>query len=532
MPAQPVDQTGFSHLNIPFVIRQLGLLMLVLSLSIFAAAARGLIQWWLGAAPQDVAATKALLCAVAVGAALGAGLWLGGRRREAFMGRREALLLVALSWLAGALLAALPFHFWTLLGGPELSGHPFTSFVDCYFEAMSGLTTTGATVLGGHEGHMIGDLPESLLLWRAMTQWLGGLGIVVLFVAVLPSLGVGGKRLFQVEASGPKAPGVRPRIGETARALWMIYLVLTLCEVLALCLAGSSLFDAICHTFATLATGGFSTSDASIGGETAARQWIIVVFMIMAGVNFGLYYQVIHGRFRQVWTDPELRLYLGIMLAACVVVVACIASSPIATTGAPDAPFDPSTGDAVRHGVFQVVALHTGTGFCTADFNQWPFAAKAVLLAVMFAGGSAGSTCGGIKVIRILIAFKVMLAEIERVFRPNVVRTVKAGRVAIEPEQKLATLVYLLGIVMLFLIGTVLIMVLESAGNCSFTTAATASAATLNNIGPGLQGVGAIENYGWFSAPSKMVMCVLMALGRLEVYAILVLFVPRFWKGE
>ena len=290
-------------------------------------------------------------------------------------------------------------------------------------------------------------------------------------------------------------------------------------------------FDAVCHTFATLATGGFSTRNASTGAyDSVAIDVTIIIFMVLAGTNFGIYYQLIRRRFRNVWKDPELRLYLGILIVASTVVVVSLLNQPIvSTTGDVH---EPSFGQAMRHGVFQVVSIQTTTGYCTANFEHWGFVAKAVLVGLMFVGASAGSTGGGIKVIRCLIAFKVMLAEVERVFRPNVVRTVKVGRMPVEPEMRLATLVYVLGILALFLIGAILLMVLEPAGQITFTTAATASASTLNNIGPGLGRVGAIENYGWFSAPSKLVLSILMVLGRLEVYAIFVLFMPRFWRTE
>jgi len=524
-------------MNIRFVVRQIGLLMLVLSLSILAVACQGAVQWFRDAAGSDLAATKALLWTVAIGAALGTMFWFAGRGGDSRLGRREALLLVAVIWLFGAAVAGLPFRLWALTAMADSPGHPFHSFVDCYFEAMSGLTTTGATVLG-HAGHMIRDLPEGLLLWRALTHWLGGLGIVVLFVAVLPTLGVSGKKLFQIEAPGPKAPGVRPRIGETARTLWIIYMGLTVAEIISLWVAGSSLFDATCHTFATLGTGGFSTQDSSIGGQNLTSQIIILLFMVAAGVNFGLYHQMIHGHFRRAWSDPELRLYLGILVVSCIVVIAAIAHQPIATTQSPETPLDPQWGSAAVHGAFQVVAIQTGTGFCTADFNGWGFVAQAVLVTLMFVGASSGSTGGGIKVIRVLIAFKVMIYEIERVFRPSVVRTVKVGKMKVDDDLKLATLVYIMSIAVLFLLGAVIIMILErnnpflAGQGIDFTTAATASAATLNNIGPGLSRVGAIENYGWFSASGKLVLSMLMVLGRLEMYAILVLFVPRFWKGQ
>ena len=517
-------------MNLLFVTRQLGLVLLVLSLSLLAVGGWSAAQAMTGVSAETEAA-KALVVTVVFGAILGCVLWWSGRGGPVQLGRREAMLLVATSWLLGAGLAAVPYFIWACLTHDAHPGHPFANPIDCYFEAMSGLTTTGATVLG-HDGHMIEQLPRGLLLWRSLTQWLGGLGIVVLFVAVLPTLGVGGKRLFRVESPGPAAPGVRPRIGQTARALWLIYLTLTLVEVLALWLAGASFFDALCHTFTTLATGGFSTRDSSAGGESPAIQIILIVFMILGGINFGLYYHLTRGRFRQVWTNTELRFYIGLLAVATMIVVITILNRPLATTAAPNQPVKAAAGQALLHGAFQVVSIQTGTGFCTANFDTWGFTADAVFLALMFVGASAGSTGGGIKVIRILIMVKVFIAELERAFRPNVVRTVKVGNAVVNLDHRISTLVYILGIVVLFIVGAVLLMWFESSADCTFRTAATASAATLNNIGPGLGRVGAIENYGWFSGPSKVLLSLLMVLGRLELFAILVLLSPRFWRGE
>ncbi len=520
-------------MNFRFVCRQLGLLMLVLSLSIMAVAGWSGLEWWWGDATEAVA-LQAFLETIGIGLVLALILWRVGRGAGDFLGRHEALLLVALSWLIGAALSAFPFFLWAHLRTIQTSritpaeggDHPFESFWSCYFEAMSGLTTTGATVLSNIEA-----IPRSLLLWRSVTHWLGGLGIVVLFVAVLPNLGVGGKKMFKFETTGPTTGGVHPRIRETARLLWLIYLGLTLAQATALKLCGMGWYESVCHTFATLATGGFSTQNASIGHyNSVAIDSVIIVFMVLSGVNFGLYYQLIRRQFRSVWTDPELRLYLGVIAVATVLVSGSLMGGPIVTTTGDSV--DPTVGQALRYGLFQVVSIQTTTGYCTADFEHWDFNAKAALILLMFLGASAGSTGGGLKIIRCLIAFKVMFAEVERVFNPNVVRTVKAGRATIDPQLRLGTLVYVLGIILLFLIGAVLLMLFEPGDKIDFTTAATASIATLNNIGPGLARVGAIENYGWFSAPSKIVLSVLMALGRLEVYAIFVLFIPRFWRGE
>jgi trk system potassium uptake protein TrkH len=295
-------------------------------------------------------------------------------------------------------------------------------------------------------------------------------------------------------------------------------------------------FDSVCHTFATLATGGFSTHSASVAHfDSAAVEWIITVFMLLAGVNFLLYYYMARRGFKDVLRDTELRVYLLFVLICSVVVTWNLYGMKIVTTAGSEIDMAGAM-ESIRYAVFQVVAIQTTTGFCTADFDQWDPFSKAVLLGLMFVGGSAGSTGGGLKVFRVIVTFKVMLAEVERIFRPNVVRTIKVGKEPIPPEARLATLVYVLGIFALFAAGTILIMLFENqysaADSVDFGSAVTASAATLNNIGPGLGQVGATQNYGWFSQPSLVVMSVLMALGRLEVYAVFVLFLPRFWHGD
>ena len=513
-------------MEIRTVVRQLGLLLVVLSAGMCLVTLIELLVLSTDRASEQ-AAVQALLTSAGLGGAIGLFMWLVGQRLgDSFMGRREALLLVALSWFVGAVLAGLPFYLWYHFGGTPEVNHPFSSPVDCYFEAMSGLTTTGATVLSD-----IRSLPDALLLWRAITHWLGGLGIVVLFVAVLPSLGVGGKKLYQVEAPSPQKTNVRPRIRETARVIWMIYLGLTVVLILLLRLCGMNWFNAVCHTFSTLATGGFSNWNDSIGhyANNVGIQIVLIIFMVLAGVNFGLYYHLMRRRFREVITDPELQAYLAIIFGATALICISIYGQAQVVTD----------GEVVEYGffgtvltsMFQVATIQTSTGFCTIDFNLWSFFPQAILVTLMFVGASAGSTGGGIKVHRILIAARVLWAQVERIFRPNVVRPIKLGKVIMDDEMQRGVITYALTILLLFLIGSVLIMVIED-DHVTYATAATASAATLNNIGPGLGLVGPRENYGFFTDASKLIMCVLMALGRLEVYAILVLLLPTFWRQE
>lgn len=519
-------------MNYAIVINQAGLLGVLLSAIMLATSGVYLGVRIFVAQPVEGSAIQALFVTGLSGLLVCSGTWFASRNRSKHFGRKEALLLVATSWIGGAMISAMPFWIWATQQTEGTARHPFASFVNCYFEAMSGMTTTGATVLSEIE-----SLPHSLLLWRAFTHWLGGLGIIVLFVAVLPGLGVGGKRLFQIESPGPAPEGLQPHIRETARSLWKIYLGLTVAEILLLWqVAGMSGFDAVCHTFATLATGGFSTMNASVAAyhSTPAVDIIILVFMLLAGINFGLYYRLFQGNISAVRNDFEFRAYLGILIGAVIIVCTAliVSGKPIAMVGETTQPF--SYGEALRQGTFTTLSIQTTTGFCTADSNQWPFIAKAVLICLMFVGGSSGSTAGGIKVIRIWLALKVLSAEIERVFRPNVIRPMRLGGRSVPDELRLGAVTYVLGILLLFGVGSITIMSLEqlnSDSECDFVTAATGTIATLCNVGPGLAMVGAAENYGWFSAGSKIVMCVLMALGRLEIFAIIVLLSPAFWRS-
>ncbi len=516
-------------MNLRYVLKQLGLLHLVLSGFLLALATVFIVAEAAGDHAMDRSAWLALFMTGLGGSGAGSILWWLVRKASPYLGRREALLLVALSWLLGAAFAALPYYLWAHMPGTSApAGHPFKSFVDCYFESMSGLTTTGASVLTDVDG-----LPRTLLLWRAFTQWIGGLGIVVLFVAVLPSVGAGGKRLFMAEVSGPAPEGLQPQIRQTARVLLYIYVALNLAQVVALLAAGMSLFDAVCHAFATVATGGFSTRTASAADYNLASQVIITVFMVLGGVNFALYFALLRRRYSTVLRDTELRLYIAMLAVGAIVVVLCVLRQPmVLTTGET---VQASSGQALQHGAFTFVSIVTTTGFVTADYNPWPFAAQAVLILVMFVGASAGSTAGGIKVIRVWIAIKVMLSEIEHVFRPQVVRPVRVGRSIIDDELKLGTITYVLGYILLFALGSVGVMILEqlnAPGSCDFTTAATASVSCMSSIGPGLGKVGALGNYGWMSASSKSLLSLLMVLGRLEFFPIVVLLTPRFWRGH
>lgn len=518
-------------MNRRIILHHGGIVMVLVSGIMILVAAGVYLMALIRGSTLDTFAHQALSVTGLGGLLIGVPTWLLNRGGSKFLARKEAMLLVAGTWVVGAALAGMPYYLWAKWKATGVNRHVFQNFVSCYFEAMSGLTTTGATVLSDIE-----SMPRSLLVWRATTHWLGGLGIVVLFVAVLPGLGVGGKRMFMIEAPGPAPEGLVPKIRETAKSLWYIYLGLTAAQVLAL-LPFMSLYESICHTFATLATGGFSTRNASTGAfhHQPMVDVIVVFFMILAGANFGLYYRLTNGDWRSVLRDTELRLYLFVLLFAAAVVSGAVYfdRQPIVLTNG--TAVEATAVESVRQGVVTTVSIQTTTGFCTSDFNRWPFLAQGMLVLLMFIGGCSGSTAGGIKVVRVWIALKVLTSEVEKIFRPDVIRPVRLGKATMDPELKLGTVCYFLGCILIFTAGAGAVMLLEQLqpdSPCDFTTAATASAATLFTIGPGLAKVGAIENYGWMSEWSKAVLCVLMAFGRLEIFAIIVLFTPSFWKSD
>lgn len=519
-------------MNYRFVARQLGLLLVVMSAALAATMLYELILVWSGDADQGEAeAARALGISTAVGATLGGVIWGLTRKhdQEWSLARREAMLLVATSWIVGAALAALPYLIWAHLG-TSAEGHPFRTFTGCYFESMSGLTTTGATVLGGDDCKIV-DLPKGLLLWRSLTHWLGGLGIIVLFVAVLPTVGTSGKKMFSVESTADKG-GLRPRIAETARVLWLIYLGLTVaCIVLLRATGAMTWFEAVNHAFSVMSTGGLSTNDASIGGfNSIAVDLILTGFMIVAGVNFVLFFHIAQKRWRVVLEDVELRIYLILKFAVAFIIAINLIGVTYATTAGTEV--DGGFFTSFRYASFQTASLQTGTGFGTANYDSWPALSLSLLMGLMLIGGCGGSTAGGLKVFRFWVLLKVLFAALERAFRPNVVRPIKVGKTTIEDETKLSALVYFCILILLTALGTMLMLLIEEPNGIDVQTAASASYASLCNVGPGLHGVGATRNFGWMQPASLWVQIILMALGRLEVYALLVLLVPRFWRGD
>ena len=444
--------------------------------------------------------------------------------------RKEAIAIVGFGWLLCGLLGALPYIFSGVLTTDSVALAPgYTGWWDiccsAFFESTSGFTTTGASIFTYPQ-----DLPRAILFWRSLTHWLGGMGIIVLFVAVLGGTGAGAKFLFSSEVPGPLAESLRPRIRSTAILLWKIYLAISIAEVICLLLQGMSMFESLCHTFGTMATGGFSTRNESIGAyNKLGIEITIIVFMLLAGTNFTLHAALLRRQWKVVLKNKEFRIYLLLLLIATTILTIDLAVNR--STHYPP-------GRALRYAGFQAVSIMTTTGYCTNDFDQWPSLSRWLLVMLMFIGGSAGSTGGGIKVIRIMLFLRVALLEVERAFRPNVVRTLKVQGRVLDEDMRRSVSSYVGMVLVIFFVGTVLLMVLHNEAHVEphrrldLETAFSAVAATLNNIGPGLSMVGASKNYAFFTAPAKLLLTLLMIIGRLEVMVILCLFVPGFYRQK
>jgi trk system potassium uptake protein len=415
------------------------------------------------------------------------------------MRRIEGLAVVSATWLVIAHLAAIPY-VWAGVG-----------LIDALFEAMSGLTTTGATIFTDFAAYGRG-----VFFWRSMTQWLGGMGVIALFVAVLPRLAIAGRQLFFAEAPGPTDETLTPQVRKTALALWQLYFVLTALQVAALRIAGMSLFDAVCHAMTTMAAGGFSPHPLSIAGyQSAAIDWIITAFMFIAGANFALQYRAVRGSRAALAQDEEFRAYAGLVLVATLGLTVFLLDDGMAPT------------EALRHGAFQVVSIVTTTGYASTDFQLWDAQAKVVLLLLMFVGGCAGSAAGGPKVVRHVLVARSTLRELKRTLHPRAVLPVKlGGRVVPEPILR-DVQVFMLFYLLTFAVGTATVVALGA----DLMTGITATIACLGNIGPGFDAVGPMANFAGIHPVSKIVLTLEMWIGRLEVLTVLVLFRLEAWRS-
>ena len=430
--------------------------------------------------------------------------WWSSRQNDSVVKKRDGYLIVAGGWLSMSLFGALPLL---------LSGATGGSYTDAFFETISGYTTTGSTIFADIEA-----LPRGILLWRSITQWIGGMGIIVLTVAILPILGIGGMELYVKESPGPSPGKLHPNIKETAKRLWILYVSLTVAEAVLLAIGGMDIYDAVNHALTTAATGGFSTKNASIAYyDSPFIHYVIIIFMILAGMNYSLIYFGFKGNFKKVLNNEEFKYYIITIVVLTLIVV----------------PFLyfvlPSGAEKVfRDGLFQVVSIITTTGYATADYTTWTQFLTFLFLVMMFIGGSAGSTAGGIKIMRHVILFKNSFLELKRLLHPAAIIPVRFNKKSLSNEVTFNILAFFLLYLMIFLIGSLVMSFL----GVDYNTAMGAVATTLGNVGPGIGKVGPVDNFSQIPALGKWVLSFFMLLGRLELFTILVLLTPYFWRSN
>ena len=417
------------------------------------------------------------------------------------IGKREGFIIVSLVWVVFSFFGSLPY---------VLSGS-IPDFTNAFFETISGFTTTGSSVLANIE-----SLPHGILFWRSITQWLGGMGIIVLSLAILPVFGIGGMQLFMAEVPGPAPDKISPRIKQTAKTLWVLYIGFTVAETLLLWIGGMNLFDSVCHSFTTMATGGFSTKQASIGyWESPYIHYIIILFMFFAGTNFTLSYLAVKRKFKVIFRDEEFKYYGLFVLGFTGLIFAGL----LITTQF-------GVEKAFRNSLFQVVSIITTTGFATDDYLLWSPILTIIIFSLFFFGGSAGSTGGGIKIMRIVLLLKNSYYELRRMIHPHAIIPVKFNKHSVESKIITNVLAFFMLYFIIFALSTIIFTLIEP----DMESAMGAVATCLGNIGPGLGNVGPAENFMHVAAPGKWFLSFLMLLGRLELFTVLVLFSPSFWK--
>ena len=480
-------------MNLKIILRVLGFLLLVEGIAMVLALLVSLIY-----NEKDV---LAFTLSAAINIGVGGIFVLSTSKADKDIGKREGFIIVSLVWIVFSFFGCLPFI---------LSGS-IPNFTDAFFETISGFTTTGSSILSDIEA-----LPPGILFWRSIIQWLGGMGIIVLSLAILPVFGIGGMQLFVAEVPGPTPDKISPRIRQTAKTLWIIYLGFTVSETLLLWIGGMSLFDAVCHSFTTMATGGFSTKQASIAyWSSPFIQYVIVVFMCFAGTNFTLSYLALRGNFKSIIKDEEFKYYgLFTLGFTAVVFGGLILSSTLRVE------------QAFRDSIFQVVSVITTTGYATADYLTWTPFLTVVIFSLFFFGGSAGSTGGGIKIMRIVLLFKNSYYELRRMIHPHAIIPVKFNKHSVEPKIITNVLAFFMLYFLIFGLSTVIFSLIEPDLESSMGAVATC----LGNIGPGLGKVGPAENFAYIQPIGKWFLSFLMLLGRLELFTVLVLFSPSFWK--
>ncbi|MEA3476562.1 MAG: potassium transporter TrkG [Bacteroidota bacterium] len=485
--------SGIFDINLKIIFRTLGALLLIEGIFMLACIPMSVFYCH----EKCYALLISGLITTTVG---GAVLLLTRKNLKKNIGKREGYIIVSATWIVISLFGALPFM---------LSG-AIPSFTDAFFETISGFTTTGASILTDIE-----TLPKGILFWRSMTQWVGGMGIIVLSVAILPALGIGGMQLYAAEMPGPTKDKLHPRITQTAKRLWGIYVLFTIVETILLMSGGMNFFDALCHTFGTVATGGFSTQNTSVAGYSPFIQYVIIFFMILAGTNFTLHYMALHGKIRKVWQNEEFRYFIYLIVFAGLAITFTL-------TFTSDLPF----GTAFRKSLFQVVSIITTTGYITDNYLLWPGSMWFIIFLLMFVGGMAGSTGGGIKVVRQLLLFKSSALELKRLIHPQAIIPVRLSGKTVSQEIIYKIMAFFLIYIFIFAFGALVMTLL----GLDYQSAIGASIATLGNIGPGLGQVGPAGNYAAIPVFGKWFLSLLMLLGRLELFTVLILISPTFWR--
>lgn len=483
-----------ADINFKLILRIIGFLLMIEGVFMFL----GLPFSWYYDGFENLTLLYSGLITLGVGLLLYFGL--NGKKISSNIGKREGYLIVSFTWIITSIFGSLPF----LLSGA------IPNFTDAFFETISGFTTTGSSILTDIE-----SIPKDILFWRSLTHWIGGMGIIVLSVAILPVLGIGGMQLFVAEMPGPAPDKLHPRISHTAKRLWGIYVLLTLAETIILMFGGMDLFNALCHAFGTMATGGFSTQNDSIASFSPFIQYVIIVFMVLAGTNFTLHYYALLGDFSRIKQNEEFRYYIGILFFVTLIISTSILI--VSNTGIEK---------IFRDTLFQVVSIVTTTGYITSDYLLWPGMLWMVIFLLMFVGGSAGSTGGGMKIIRQLLLIKNSGLELKRLIHPQAIIPVKLNRKSVPKEIISKIMAFFLIYMMIFAFGT---MVMSIIG-LDFETAIGATAASLGNIGPGIGLVGPTGNYATIPDVGKWFLSFLMLLGRLELFTVLIIFAPAFWR--
>ena len=479
--------------NFKIIFRGLGFLLIVESIAMAIALLVSLFY--------QESDSLAFVLSAAISFGLGLVTVLSTQKANKNIGKREGFIIVSLVWIVFSLFGSIPY----LLSGT------IPSFTDAFFETMSGFTTTGSSVLNNIE-----EMPHGILFWRSITQWLGGMGIIVLSLAILPIFGIGGMQLYSAEVPGPTPDKISPKIRQTAKTLWGIYMIFTFAETMLLIFGGMGVFDAVCHSFTTMATGGFSTKQASVAHwESPFIHYVIIFFMIIAGTNFSLSYFALKGKFGKVFKDEEFRYYLLFTAAfAILITIGLIVSANIGVE------------QAFRDSLFQVVSIITTTGYATADYLLWHPILTILIFALFFFGGSAGSTGGGIKIMRIVVLMKNSYYELKRMVHPNAVIPVRFNGHTVEQKIVNNVLAFFIMYFLIFILSVIIFTSMEH----DLVTSMGAVATCLGNIGPGLGNVGPAETFMHVPIAGKWFLSFLMLLGRLELFTVLVLFSVSFWK--